>query len=701
MNSKTVLLIKQLMDGKPKKPGALAELLEISPRLVRYEMGEADDFLQKENLPRLTHSRAEGIRLILNTQQQAVLKQKLATLDSYDYIMSSAERRCVMTLMLLASGDEPLTSQYFADQLGVSKSSSDKDLAQLKIELAKAGIRLDSKVGKGSTLVGDEQDLRNYAVKLLEHNMDFAGIYQGKADSSMVQRWADRLFSDGSFTKLFELVHNVEEEILGKWISYNSFRMLVLTLSVMLARIRTGKTLDVLPANMDLVKTTNDYVYAVSLSERLKQDFKVDLPQGEIYALAILLASVKYTTPECYLKEDWVSVQLLIDRLVHGMSDEMNTNFFDDEEIYNALQSHLGPTVFRLRHGIPITNPNLAEIKMTYPKCFNAMVRVLDQVQSELLRGITEDDIAYLVLYFCASIERSRRTQQISHVAIVCVHGAGTAKLLRELVCSRFKNLRVVLVTTRANVEALNRLNVDFVIASVPIPDCTLPWVQVDTVPTAENWEAIGQMIMKYSSWGKRNDSGSRILSDILNAVHSCCTVQDEAALEDALSAALESNGVPMHKDRVQMSLAQLLSENKVRCRAKAENWEEAIRQAGQILVDAGDATPEFVESALQSVRSAGPYIVIMPGVALVHSEVGKGVKHFAMSMVTFEDGVCFNHPKNDPVHILLCMAPIDSFSHIRALRGLLNLLDKIPVQTLCAAETPRELCAYLKGCCD
>ena len=155
MNGKTVLILEHLLDGRPHKLRDLAQRLEISVRLVRYEMQEVDAFLQREGFPALQYERPAGLRLMLTQAQHKALSKKLASLDTYDYAMTSAERRCVMTLMLIASGSEALTGQYFADQLGVSKSSIDKDMALLKTDLLGSGVRLESRVGKGSTLEGE------------------------------------------------------------------------------------------------------------------------------------------------------------------------------------------------------------------------------------------------------------------------------------------------------------------------------------------------------------------------------------------------------------------------------------------------------------------------------------------------------------------------------------------------------------------
>lgn len=110
MNGKTVLILEHLLDGRPHKLRDLAQRLEISVRLVRYEMQEVDAFLQREGFPALQYERPAGLRLMLTQAQHKALSKKLASLDTYDYAMTSAERRCVMTLMLIASGSEALTA---------------------------------------------------------------------------------------------------------------------------------------------------------------------------------------------------------------------------------------------------------------------------------------------------------------------------------------------------------------------------------------------------------------------------------------------------------------------------------------------------------------------------------------------------------------------------------------------------------------
>lgn len=106
-------------------------------------------------------------------------------------------------------------------------------MALLKTDLLGSGVRLESRVGKGSTLEGEEQALRHCGVRLLEQHVDFASLYSGDAEGSdMVGSWACRLFCGEELSALFELLRSMEQAELGKWLGYDSFRMLTFTLAV-------------------------------------------------------------------------------------------------------------------------------------------------------------------------------------------------------------------------------------------------------------------------------------------------------------------------------------------------------------------------------------------------------------------------------------------------------------------------------------
>ena len=174
---------------------------------------------------------------------------------------------------------------------------------------------------------------------------------------------------------------------------------------------------------------------------------------------------------------------------------------------------------------------------------------MLKKLDSELLAGITEDDVAYLVLHFCAAMERSKRMMPVSRVAIVCVHGAGTASLLRELVCSKFKNIRVVATATYTDLHALEEMDVDFVIASILLPGCRVPWVKVERSHSGK----LGghrRMTLKYGAKGRAHSDAAELFKDVMKTIQAHCEVRDVDGLMASLAAS-RAAGIPVRAQTV------------------------------------------------------------------------------------------------------------------------------------------------------
>lgn len=124
----------------------------------------------------------------------------------------------------------------------------------------------------------------------------------------------------------------------------------------------------------------------------------------------------------------------------------------------------------------------------------------------------------------------------------------------------------------------------------------------------------------------------------------------------------------------------------------EAKDWEDAIRVTGNLLVECGSITPEYIDNMIRSVHELGPYIVLMPQFALAHAAPCAAVKQTDMSIVTLKEGINFNSD-NDPVRIVMCLACTDQESHIARLQGVaVKLMMDGIVDQICACSTEEEL---------
>ncbi|NCB34325.1 MAG: PTS sugar transporter subunit IIA [Erysipelotrichia bacterium] len=108
----------------------------------------------------------------------------------------------------------------------------------------------------------------------------------------------------------------------------------------------------------------------------------------------------------------------------------------------------------------------------------------------------------------------------------------------------------------------------------------------------------------------------------------------------------------------------------------KAENWEQSIKSAGELLLRSGYITEAYIDEMIKSVQTLGPYMVLMPGFALAHAAPSKAVVRDGMSLITLGTPVKFGCD-NDPVSVVLCLACINKTSHMEKLQIVANTLLK------------------------
>ncbi len=122
--------------------------------------------------------------------------------------------------------------------------------------------------------------------------------------------------------------------------------------------------------------------------------------------------------------------------------------------------------------------------------------------------------------------------------------------------------------------------------------------------------------------------------------------------------------------------LRELLTPETIRLNVAARDWQEVTDIAGQLLLDTNAIEPHYIEAMKDTIRELGPYVVIAPGIALLHSRPANDVHRICMSLVTLNPPVAFGHKHNDPVVIAIALGGVDENSHIDALAQIADILS-------------------------
>jgi PTS system ascorbate-specific IIA component len=125
------------------------------------------------------------------------------------------------------------------------------------------------------------------------------------------------------------------------------------------------------------------------------------------------------------------------------------------------------------------------------------------------------------------------------------------------------------------------------------------------------------------------------------------------------------------------------------------DSWEEAIRKSCEPLMAEGIVDGSYAEEIIETVKNVGPYIVIIPGVAIPHCmECAKGAHGTAISFMKLENPVSFDD--EDPektASVFFTLVSVNTEEHLKNMKQLFKMLtNEDLLAELMEVRTPDDL---------
>lgn len=128
----------------------------------------------------------------------------------------------------------------------------------------------------------------------------------------------------------------------------------------------------------------------------------------------------------------------------------------------------------------------------------------------------------------------------------------------------------------------------------------------------------------------------------------------------------------------------------------KCDDWAQALLEAGRLLEESGDINHQYSLDMVELIKTNGPYIVVMPHVALAHARPKGNVYHNAISIVTLENPVSFGHSLNDPVNVVIAIAAKTDNEHLQLFQCIANyLMDENNVKRIVKANSIEDVIGH------
>lgn len=141
--------------------------------------------------------------------------------------------------------------------------------------------------------------------------------------------------------------------------------------------------------------------------------------------------------------------------------------------------------------------------------------------------------------------------------------------------------------------------------------------------------------------------------------------------------------------------LKEIINQNHFVFEKHFDHWEDALRRSYYPLLRDKVVEEHYVEAVIDCVNKYGPYIVLVPGIAMPHSSEGaQGCNGTAISFMKVEDEVDFD--REDPekkARLFFSLAALDHEEHLNNITQLMEtLMNEEIVEALMKVTTIEEL---------
>ena len=149
-----------------------------------------------------------------------------------------------------------------------------------------------------------------------------------------------------------------------------------------------------------------------------------------------LLCSKMIHTQEIPAKEELTSYDKKLKQFVHKIisviSDIMNVDLMDDNELYYGLLNHIRPAIFRMKFEKHSTKELTNFIQQEYKQTYRVSWALSALFEEYYDIKITSTELSYITLYIQTSLERRMRPLEI---ALVTELGMG----LNQMFCNKIR----------------------------------------------------------------------------------------------------------------------------------------------------------------------------------------------------------------------------------------------------------------------
>lgn len=637
----------------------LSQILEVSDRSIRYDIENINFYLKKVNLS-LIEKKSKGF---LDYSKIDIKKLLFYTSDDNENFYNQYREELILIKIAF---EENINISNICEEFNLSRSTIKITLKNNEKILENYELKLILNPQKGLKLSGSEENIRKFQLKLLNQFRFNQENSNYKFD--FLKKYISKYFEKIDLNNIKIFINYIINS-LGKVISDEAYVTLLNYTVIVIERVRENKTLSY-SQNSNFFQHSLEFEIvnkAISLLE-VSENIKFNI--NEIIKFTdYLLGSHSYSISFSSL-DNWIEIDILIKKIIIQFSVIAGVNLNDDTILLEGLVNHIKPTVYRIKNKIELENSILEEFLASYLEIFTITKNSLDILEKFLGETIPDSEIAFIGVHFKSALDRCQKnTTNIKNIVIVCGLGYGTSKLMAQQIKNRY-NINIVGTIPYYQVEKfIETKNVDMIITNLKNLNVNskIPVVYIKTLLTNEDFNLLDSYNLP-----KYNKVVS--LSKILSSIKLGAEIFDEKIIIDNLKENFKDIIID-DTTTISKNLSSFLEEKNILLNQKVNTWEEAIKMAGEILIENGYVTPTYIDGMISSIKKNGSYVVVSDLVAIPHAKNENNIYNTGMGLLCLDREVLF--PDDVKVKFILAFCSQDNQSHLNAIVQFVDLLKK------------------------
>lgn len=627
----------------------ISESLGVTLRQARTSVDQVDRWLADQGFF-LDKRPGMGCFLQCSEAENEIILHKFHNEKDIKINLSGDDRKAYLEFLLLTTGT-PLFTKEISHLLNVSNATISKDLTQLDPWFQAYQLKIVKRPNCGCIIQGDEDNIRRAIIDFIFEHVDLSVVVDLVNDSK--SRWKSTHQKPGSteyliisyledlaLQEFIPYVQSIENDLQADFVDLGQWG-LTLYLALLVhrhKRLQNGGSRPIteceqmvcIPAARKVIQRLNS-IYSIEVS-----DHEVALLSQKIKEIESKISYAHFSQATHCPEGMSTEVTEIVDHLLSHVSLKLYPGLRVDHQLYYAFADFTNSFINHVRRTCINQNRLLNEIRAQNPYVHQVAVDCGAILERSTGRKVNEEEIGEIAMCLLAAMEKLQLRIKTPRILIVCASGLATAWLLDSRIQTEFPQIEIVGVLSVNEIYSqIIPDDIDLVISTIELSEIGVPREVVSPLLPPQDVEKLRKIFFPFT--------------------------------------------VSFHSDKTRKSvipnLSDVLSTKTIELGVRADHWVEVVDRACFLLQRNRAVKPCFSSAIKELIAENGPYMVIAPGVALLHASPSSGVNYMSVGLVTLQKPVNFGHPQNDPVDIVFVLSVIDKSSHLGILSDLLRII--------------------------